>query len=226
MPADYFLKPATIDLPKKQTLSHFVWQNVYDPKIRDALAEETQALHFSLALLRQLHFTPSGNVSASSLAKPVSWTVRASLIRQCVLQIASIAEACLWDHAIQRNARPPRDEKRWSLGVAFSRWEHDGRPKPEIAPIWAMLQEIKSIRDHVHLHQKTKDASGNFQWLNDNEKRLITDIKIVLAHLQALPREHTASTALTYAKRPDLTHRIAKSMKMRRSTHRSSEEDD
>lgn len=187
MAVDLFFEPATVNIPIKGAIADFAWHCISDETTRNVLAEEEQALHFTMMLLAQLKYTGPGELGKARWSRPIQSTIRAGLIRTCILQAASIAEACLWDHALARGKKPPNKQKHYSLGAAFARWEdEENNPLPDIAPIWGELQELKGLRDHVHLHQKKGDQRGRFDWLEENEERLLTAIQQTLTHLHDL----------------------------------------
>lgn len=183
MPVELLFNPAEVDIPTVNAI-RAEWPHVLERRVQQALAQEEQSLRFHRCLLAQLRCTQDG----AEWERPVDLTWRAGLTRSCILQAGSIAETCLWYHALRRGRQRPPNDRGWTLGAALSRWDGNGQgpPDPDIALIWEAVQEIKDIRNHVHLLRRLNDDNGDFEWLNGEENRLLGEVDRVVAHLKQL----------------------------------------
>jgi hypothetical protein len=180
--------PATIALPSKSALADFGWEYIGDSDVRNTIAEEEQYLRFQIELLNKLHFTAAGAATCPTYKRKIGLTTRAGLIRSTLLLHASIAEATLLYHAAERGYGLPNKKYNWNLGTAMQAWKDPGseRPRQDVQAIWATIDELRQLRNHVHLFNKARDFRGSFGWLLDREDELLRDGDRMINHLREL----------------------------------------
>lgn len=160
------------------------WKHIPDERIQRQIAYEHQYLRFHGWLLKEIRASTSGSTDEKS-GKELSLTVRVGAIKAAILLCGSIAEAALRAHAEKRGYKLPKDEKQRTFGRVLSAWKlsSNGRPQPDIEEIWDKLQELKSIRNNVHLHVA---AGAKFEDILAEEEKLFSNATMVLKHLKTI----------------------------------------
>lgn len=185
MAVDFFFNPPTVSLPSVATLEN-EWSNVLDPTIRKQIAYEYQYLRFHVWMLKNIRSTREGCAGAPPYEKELSLSVRAGAIKASILICASIAEAALRAHA-ERRAYPllPNSHHR-TFGKVLSVWKTGSSPRPDVAPIWLGLEELRESRNRIHLYQAAANPAAYFETVISKEVSTFTNAKAVLSHIKTI----------------------------------------
>jgi hypothetical protein len=139
MAADFFLANPTFDiLPLKPTAA-FKWYRLNNPEVQYSIAADEQYLCFHIFLLKQLRHTEVGRAHDPTFAYELGLSVRAGAIKAAVLMAGSIIEAALRAIAETRGYELNKDPRRRTFGNVLNAWQQDGNPKPDVALVWAEL---------------------------------------------------------------------------------------
>jgi hypothetical protein len=186
MAVDFFFDPPTIGIPPLGALRAFQWEHMPE-KIRPVLAQESQYLQFHLQMLDRVKFTEAGRLHDKPWVKPLGLSVRAGAIKAAVLICASIAEAVLRASAETRGYPLPREPYRRTFGKVLDAWkQEDGKPRSDVAAIWPTLQNLRDIRNNIHLFKAADDPSASFDTILELEERILADAQAAIRHLSEL----------------------------------------
>jgi len=186
MAVDYLLEPATFDAPKVESLRN-QWRHIPEVNIRNIIAQEHQYLHFHIFVLNNLRFTSVGSACNPPYRKPIDYTLRAGAIKAAVLIGASIAEAALRAHAEHRQFEGLASQlHRRTFGNVLNAWQNNSTPHTDVAVIWNELNNLKSIRDNIHLFRAANDPNAHYKQVLQVEQQTFDKLEKVIAHLQQL----------------------------------------
>lgn len=185
MAVDFFFEPPTIHLPSAFSLRTGLWANC-PQVVRRKVAEEYQYFLFQLASLDRLKFTAAGALPHHPWTRPLALTARAGAIKAAVLIGASIVEAVLRAVAEHRGYPLPPNPRNRTFGRVLAAWRVGGQPRPDVAPIWATLQQLRDFRNNVHLFAAVADPNAQFQAVLQQEQQLLTSVQTVIAHVAAM----------------------------------------
>lgn len=186
MAVDFFFDPPTINLPSIQSLRTGLWVNC-PPVIRDSVAKEYQYFLFQIEALDRLKFTAAGALPDRPWEMSLDLTARAGAIKASILVAASIVEAVLRAIAEHRNYPLPNDIRRRTFGKVLGAWEDPaGTPRPDVAVIWATLQQLHDFRNNIHLFAAAANPHANFQTVLQQEQQLLAATQAVIAHVATI----------------------------------------
>lgn len=94
-------------------------------------------------------------------------------------------EAALLSHAISRNYKLPKDEKRRTFGTVLRAWENDDEGKEELGNYLRPLKRFNLERNHIHLSNITKNESYYEDMCKEESKYLVVAEK-TLKYLQTI----------------------------------------
>lgn len=174
MAVDFFFDPSSHQIPSLRRLRDY-WSNVPNLAVINKIAQEYQYLFFHDFVIKNIRSTRVGSLHNPPYVRELDLSVRAGAIKGALLICASIAEAVLRAHAEQRKYPLNKDEKRRTFGDILNAWKDGGNPHRDIASIWDELQQLKSIRDNIHLFKAAMDPSSSVDMILQQERKLFND---------------------------------------------------
>lgn len=181
-----FVPSLKCHVPDVNILAVFTWRSIADSRIRAAVCDEHQALAFELKRIQNLPALndPVGHIETNF--QKTTYNLRASQIRDLIRKLVSIAEGCLWDHAIQRGWNVPSPNKR-NFGQALNVWEQKAGKRPKgLTRCWRSLKEFNKLRNHIHPYSRPDDPRSENAWLVSQQTRLFREIDRALVELSQL----------------------------------------
>lgn len=172
MAVDLFIDPPTYSFSSLDAYRYFQWDFLPDP-IQGLIARECQYLELQLLLLERLHFTEQGKIIEKPYISKITNNVRSGVIKASLLLYASIAEAVLRYIAESRKFSLPNNERQRTFGRVLESWESYGAATGELKDHWHTLQELKDIRNNIHLFKAAESYSSGIDFLLVNEIRLL-----------------------------------------------------
>lgn len=172
MAVDLFIDPPTYSFSSLDAYRYFKWEFLPEP-IQGLIARECQYLELQLLLLERLHFTEQGKINEKPYVSKITNNVRSGVIKASLLLYASIAEAVLRYIAESRKYSLPSNERQRTFGRVLEAWESHGAANGELKDHWDTLQELKDIRNNIHLFKAAESNSAGIDFLLINENRLL-----------------------------------------------------
>lgn len=157
------------------------WANVPDKTVRTIIAREHQYLKLHGMMLTELRHTKEGEASKPSYKSKVDYNLRAGFIKAALLIAASICEAVLRAHAEKRGYSLPSKKKR-TFGAVLHAWNG----KPDVAGIFTDLNDLKDIRNNIHLFVAASSATGDYKQVLVKEKAMFATARKLLKELMKL----------------------------------------
>lgn len=182
MAADFYLDPATFDISTLNCL-RIKWINIPDQNIREVIVREAQYLEFYRFILGSLKHTATGQAKSPTYSHPIGLDLRVIALKTAIVNSSSIMEAALLSHAISRNYKLNKDEKKRTFGNIIGAWEKEQKGKQEPGHFLSLLKWFNSARSHIHLSKITKNDSY-FEDMCKKELKYLVVADKVLKFLQ------------------------------------------
>ncbi len=186
MAADFFFSNPTFEVPPLKATAAFKWYRLKNSEVQYAIAAEEQYLNFHLYMLSNLRHTRAGHLLNPPYAYELGLSVRAGAVKAAVLMAASILEAALRAIAEARAYELNKDPRRRTFGNVLRAWEHEGKPRGDVAAVWSEIKAVHEVRNFVHLHKAAAESEAGWGSVLASEEALLNGALKAINHVASI----------------------------------------